>query len=30
MEMFLNSRMVVGQVGGELEVKGLKVQEYLN
>ena len=29
-EMFLNSRMVVGQVGGELEVKGLKVQEYLN
>ena len=29
-EMFSNSRMVVGQVGGELEVKGLKVQEYLN
>ena len=29
-EMFSDSRMVVGQVGGELEVKGLKMQEYLN
>ena len=30
MEMFLNSRLVVGQVKGELEVKDVKIQEYLN
>ena len=29
-EMFSNSRLVVGQVGGELEARDLKMQEYLN
>ena len=29
-EMFLNSRLVVGQVGGELEVKDIRMQKYLN
>ena len=29
-EMFLDSRLVVGQVGGELEVKDIKMQKYLN
>ena len=30
MEMFSNSRLVVGQVKGELEARDLKMQEYLN
>ena len=30
MEMFSNSRLVVGQVRGELEARDLKIQEYLN
>ena len=29
-EMFSNLRLVVGQVGGELEASDLKMQEYLN
>ena len=29
-EMFLNSRMVVGQVKGELEVRDTRMQEYLS
>ena len=29
-EMFLDSRLVVGQVGGELEARDLRMQEYLN
>jgi len=29
-KMFSNSRLVVGQVQGELEAKDLKMQEYLN
>ena len=29
-EMFLDSRLVVGQVGGELEARDLRIQEYLN
>ena len=29
-EMFSDSRLVVGQVGGELEVKDIKMQKYLN
>ena len=29
-EMFSNSRLVVGQVGGELEVKDIRMQKYLN
>ena len=28
-EMFSDSRLVVGQVQGELEVRALKMQEYL-
>ena len=30
MEMFSDSRLVVGQVKGELEAKGVRMQEYLN
>ena len=30
MEIFSNSRLVVGQVQGELEARDLKMQEYLN
>ena len=30
MEMFLNSRLVVSQVQGELEARDLKMQEYLS
>ena len=30
MEMFSDSRLVVGQVQGELEARDLKMQEYLN
>ena len=30
MEMFSDSRLVVGQVQGELEAKDLRMQEYLN
>ena len=30
MEMFLDSRLVVGQVKGELEAKDVRMQEYLN
>ena len=30
MEMFSNSRLVVGQVGGELEARDPRMQEYLN
>ena len=29
-EVFSNSRLVVDQVGGELEAKDLKMQKYLN
>ena len=29
-EMFLDSRLVVGQVRGELEAKDMRMQEYLN
>jgi len=29
-EIFLNSRLVVGQVQGELEARDLKMQEYLS
>ena len=29
-EIFFNSRLVVGQVQGELEVRDLKMQEYLS
>ena len=28
--MFSNSRLVVGQVGGELKARYLRMQEYLN
>ena len=28
--MFSDSRLVVGQVGGELETRDLRMQEYLN
>ena len=30
MEKFLDLRLVVGQVGGELEARDLRMQEYLN
>ena len=30
MEMFSDSRLVVGQVNGELETRGVRMQEYLN
>ena len=30
MEMFSDSRLVVGQVQGELEARDLRMQEYLN
>ena len=30
MEVFSDSRLVVGQVKGELEVRDLRIQEYLN
>ena len=29
-ELFSNSRLVVGQVKGELEARNLRMQEYLN
>ena len=29
-EVFLNSKLVVGQVKGELEVRDVRMQEYLN
>ena len=29
-KMFSNSRLVVGQVEGELEARDLRMQEYLN
>ena len=29
-EMFSNSRLIVGQVGGESEARDLRMQEYLN
>ena len=29
-EMFSDSRLVVGQVGGELEARVLRMQKYLN
>ena len=29
-EIFSNSRLVVGQVRGELEARDLRIQEYLN
>ena len=29
-EMFLNSRLVVGQVKGKMKAKDVKMQEYLN
>ena len=29
-EMFSDSRLVVGQVGGELEARDLRMQKYLN
>ena len=29
-EMFSDSRLIVGQVGGELEARDLRMQEYLN
>ena len=29
-EVFLDSRLVVGQVKGELEARDLRMQEYLN
>ena len=29
-EMFSNSRLVVGQIKGELEARDLRMQEYLN
>ena len=30
MEVFLDSRLVVGQVKGELEAKDVRMQKYLN
>ena len=30
MEIFLDSRLVVGQVKGELEARDVRMQEYLN
>ena len=30
MEMFFDSRLIVGQVQGELEARDLRMQEYLN
>ena len=30
MEMFSDSRLVVGQVGGKLEARDLRMREYLN
>ena len=30
MEMFSDSRLIVGQVGGELKARDLRMQEYLN
>ena len=30
MEMFSDSRLVVGQVKGELEARDVRMQEYLN
>ena len=30
MEMFSNSRLVVGQVKGELKARDVRMQEYLN
>ena len=30
MEMFSDSRLVVGQVKGELEAKDVRMQNYLN
>ena len=30
MEMFLDSKLVVGQVKGELEAMDVRMQEYLN
>ena len=30
MEIFSNSRLVVGQLKGELEAKDVRIQEYLN
>ena len=30
MEMFSDSRLVVGQIQGELEARDLRMQEYLN
>ena len=30
MKMFSDSRLIVGQVGGELEARDLRMQEYLN
>jgi len=30
MEIFSNSRLVIGQVQGELEAKDLRIQEYLS
>ena len=29
-ELFSDSRLVVGQVGGELKARDLRMQEYLN
>ena len=29
-EMFSDSRLIIGQVGGELEARDLRMQEYLN
>ena len=29
-EIFSNSRLVVGQMGGELEARDVRMQEYLN
>ena len=29
-KIFLDSRLVVGQVGGELEARDVRMQEYLN
>ena len=30
MEVFLDSRLVVGQVKGELKARDVRMQEYLN
>ena len=30
MEIFSDLRLIVGQVGGELEARYLRMQEYLN